>query len=337
MTRRVYTPLALSVVLAMSLTILHPQAAWAQITVSSGGGGISSPVTTPDPLDFSGVTQFTSTVKVYQTSTHTGTHWLSVAEDGTNGTIKIGDAGYIGLGDGPYFSVINGSGMVGVSSFGLSFSNSGNSATGQNLWLIPAAATLQLGQNANGAAIAQTFKTCDGITGTDVAGCNHIEAAGRGTGIGAPGDYDIQTAKDLATGTTAQTLFDRHFYRGKAKAVTESSATTFVSISVPTTLTGAGGTINYCIHANDATDVQERCGEEDFAVVNKAGTVTCSTPNILGTEAVAVSTGTLTNTFTFVANGTSCDMKANAVSSLTQTVLDVRYAIEMHGSGLVVP
>lgn len=200
-----------------------------------------------------------------------------------------------------------------------------------------AAATVQMGTDVNGAAIAQTFKTCDGITGTDIAGCNHTEAAGRGTGIGAPGDYDIQTGKDLATGTTAQTLFDRHFYRGKAKALTESSATTFVTFNIPTSLTAVGGTVRYCLHATDATDVQERCGEEDFACVNKAGTVTPSTPNLIGTEATAITSGTLTLTITMVNSGTTCSMQANAASSLTQTILDIRYSVEMHGSGTVTP
>lgn len=72
-----------------------------------------------------------------------------------------------------------------------------------------AAATIQMGNDVNGAAVAQTIKACDGITGTDIAGCDQIVAGGRGTGAGAPGNLRFQTATTLGTGTTAQTLTTR--------------------------------------------------------------------------------------------------------------------------------
>lgn len=113
------------------------------------------------------------------------------------------------------------------------------------------------------------------------------------------------------------------------KTLTESAATTFVRLSVAS---GArtGGTLFYCINAADASDHQERCGQAPFAVVNKAGTETCA----VGTAAdvVAVSAGTLTVAFTAdtaVANG--CDLQANAVSSLTQTTLDMSYFVQLTG------
>lgn len=70
-------------------------------------------------------------------------------------------------------------------------------------------ATLQLGADVNGAAVAQTIKAHDGITGTDISGANLIHAAGRGTGAGAPGTLIFQTATALGSGTTAQTLATR--------------------------------------------------------------------------------------------------------------------------------
>lgn len=72
-----------------------------------------------------------------------------------------------------------------------------------------AAATVQLGQDVNGAAVAQTIKSHDGITGTDIAGANFTVAGGRGTGAGAPGKLVFQTGTTLGTGTTAQTLATR--------------------------------------------------------------------------------------------------------------------------------
>lgn len=326
MRRYEYTPLARVIALVMSLAILHPRAGFAQVNIESpglsAGGTVTGPILFPDG-----------------TAGAPSVAWASDA-DGTGTGFYRSNANTIG------FSV-NGTLTAQLSAGTFSWPAAmvigwhAGAVTGTpDLTLVrDAAATLQMGADANGAVVNQTFKACDGITGADIAGCKMTVAGGRATGAGAPGDFVIQTAKDLGTGTTAQTLFDRHYYRGMAKALTESSATTFVSINVPTTLTGAGGTINYCIYAADASDVQERCGEEDFAAANKGGTMTCSTPNILGTEATVFTAGagTLTNTFTFVANGTACDMKANAASSLTQTTLDIRYNIEMHGSGTVTP
>jgi hypothetical protein len=72
-----------------------------------------------------------------------------------------------------------------------------------------AAAVLQMGVDVNGAAVAQTFKAHDGITGTDIAGANLILAGGRGTGAGAVGNLIFQTSSLLGSGTTAQTLATR--------------------------------------------------------------------------------------------------------------------------------
>ena len=161
-------------------------------------------------------------------------------------------------------------------------------------------------------------------------------AAGNGTGTGGSGNIDIQTAPAGSSGTTANTLYDRQYYTAKAKTLTESSATSFVQVGIASN-DSAGGEISYCIHANDATDIQARCGTIDFGGVNKAGTMTCATPNIYGTETNPVSVGTLTNTFTAIAGTNACLIQANAVSSLTQTVLEVRYSLTCHGSCTITP
>jgi hypothetical protein len=72
-----------------------------------------------------------------------------------------------------------------------------------------AAATLQLGTDANGSAVPQTIKAHDGVTGTDIAGASLTLAGGRGTGAGAPGTLIFQTATAVGSGTTAQTLATR--------------------------------------------------------------------------------------------------------------------------------
>ena len=161
-------------------------------------------------------------------------------------------------------------------------------------------------------------------------------AAGNGTGTGGSGNIDFQTAPAGSTGSTANTLYDRQYFVGKAKALTESAATDFVQIGI-TSNNSAGGEVSYCIHANDATDIQARCGTIDFGGVNKAGVMTCSTPNIYGTETNPVSAGTLTNTFTATTGTNACLLQANAVSSLTQTVLEIRYSVTCHGLCTITP
>lgn len=122
------------------------------------------------------------------------------------------------------------------------------------------------------------------------------------------------------------------------KALTESSATVFVKISVPTG-SRMGGFIEYAIEANDAADFQVRSGIIPFAAVNKAGTITATIGTVTtATEVVAVSAGTLTNTFTVADAGSGVlNILANAVSSLTQTTLQIRYKTHISGTGTVTP
>lgn len=96
-------------------------------------------------------------------------------------------------------------------SMGIGWSNTNSDATATiDLSLSrETTATLQMGVDVNGAAVAQTFKSHDGITGTDIAGANLILAGGRGTGAGAVGNLIFQTSSLLGSGTTAQTLATR--------------------------------------------------------------------------------------------------------------------------------
>lgn len=122
------------------------------------------------------------------------------------------------------------------------------------------------------------------------------------------------------------------------KALTESSATTFVKITIASGSFVAGN-ISYGIEANDATDFQVRGGIIPFTAVNKAGTITCTVGTVgAATETVSVSTGTLTNTFTCADAGSGIlNLNANAVSSLTQTVLRIRYRTNVLGTTTIAP
>ncbi len=148
----------------------------------------------------------------------------------------------------------------------------------------------------------------------------------------------IIVAQDSST--TVWQIADNGSVQGNqtTKNLTESSATTFVTVTMSSG-SRIAGTISYSIEANDASDFQARAGIIPFVAVDKAGAITCTvgTPDA-ASEVVAVSTGTLTNTFT-CADGTGnvLNLLANAVSSLTQTTLLIRYRVELVGTMAVTP
>lgn len=139
-------------------------------------------------------------------------------------------------------------------------------------------------------------------------------------------------ARDAGTNQTAE----RYSVIGTYKTLTESSATPFVRINIPSG-TVTGGEIIITVEANDATDYQSRTLRFIWSAVNKVGTITATvqTPE----EAVAVSTGTLTVTIdTNDAGSGNLDFRANAVSSLTQTTLRCSYQVFKNiGTGAITP
>ena len=174
-----------------------------------------------------------------------------------------------------------------------------------------------------------------GGSGTNIAGASQTIAGGKGTGTGAGGDVKKQTSVKGSSGTTLQTLGDRQSIVGKYTDLTESSATAFVRVNVPSN-TVAGGTIIYTIQADDATNYQSLTGRIIWDAVNKGGTTTIvitDTQNGTG----ACSSGTLTNTTTAVDSGSgNVDFKLNAVSSLTQTTLRVNCQVfKNYGTGSI--
>ena len=125
-------------------------------------------------------------------------------------------------------------------------------------------------------------------------------------------------------------------WAANAKTLTETVATAFARLTIASGSSG-GANIDYCIEANDSTDFQSRCGSLPVAAVNKAGTITCTVGTVAAsTEVVAVSVGTLTNTFTCTDSGTNfLDIKADATSSLTQTTLRINYFVRQQGNAAV--
>jgi hypothetical protein len=193
-----------------------------------------------------------------------------------------------------------------------------------------AAAVLQMGADVNGAAIAQTLKAHDGITGTDIAGANMTVACGRGTGAGTACDSILQTGTPLATGTTAQTLVTRYQAEGGLRALTDATATTVITVTTGNDLS-CGGQIFFTVEAADAANQQTTTGVVSFAAADNAagdGGETCSS-GLTGTNVSAATSGTLTVTTDATDGGTDvCNIRLTATGSLTETVGPrVRYSV----------
>lgn len=185
------------------------------------------------------------------------------------------------------------------------------------------AAVVQLGTDA-GSATAQTLKALDG-SGTDIAGSTINFAGGQSTGTGRGGDVVIKTSPSSSTGASANSYAERYHASAKHVVLTESSATTFATISVAASKS-VGGECVIVVNADNGTEFQSTTTRFCFSAVNKAGTVTAAIDTV--STATAVSSGTLANTITAVANGNNVDLKCSSVSSLTQSTLNATWVIQ---------
>lgn len=217
---------------------------------------------------------------------------------------------------------------TGVSSGGLTIVSRGALlASADGAWYLRNAATtgftsLSLGPD-DASPNNASLKGASGV-GTDIAGGTLTIAGGQSTGTGRGGAVIFQTSTNQATGSTLNGYTVRGHYAAKAVTLTETTATTVVTIPVPAA-GFVGGSVVITVFASDGTDHQTRTLTVPWSAVNKAGTVTAG----IGTpvESVAVSTGTLTATLTAVANSTNVDIKVDATSSLTQTTLSATVAL----------
>lgn len=172
--------------------------------------------------------------------------------------------------------------------------------------------TLQLGVDHATAALAQTFKSANTTTGVG----GSLTIAG-GTGSTAGGAIAQATYE-----TTS--ISNRSYHAAKPTTLTESSATLFANIAIAAAKY-VGAKLVCTVFASDATDHQSLTSDVAIQAVNKGGTVTATVTQVDSTT--AASSGTLTATYTVVANGNGVDIKCNAVSSLTQTTLSVKWSI----------
>ena len=265
----------------------------------SSGGSISYITAASKTILFQGVDSLSTNVAIGQLS-------------GNGNALTIRSSTTIGLG-------ITGLGYFKPSSGGTS---------NLSAWGVPAASP---------ASITHWLSASSrGGTDTNIAGADAQILPGPGTGTGGGGNLRVQRVPAGSTGTTQNTAADAEVIISKAKALTNSSATSIAQVSVPSN-TWAGVKVEYTIIASDGTEYQALRGIYQFSVVNKGGTLTVSSGTLVGTEQTAASSGTLTNTCGVTTGSNLVNFQLTPVSSLTPTTLNVYYRVILDGTGSVTP
>jgi hypothetical protein len=179
--------------------------------------------------------------------------------------------------------------------------------------------------------VGSRIYTTPNVTGSNQAGVDLLLRGGKGTGTGKGGALNFATFLSGASSSTGhQTNQVRFFAPAKAVALTESTATSFFQINCDTNKS-VGGLLTCTVTASDGTDTQTLSTLLLFDASNKAGTITLTfTPVCTNAVAETALGSTLTATFTAAPSNLSAILKCNAVSSLTQTILEVRWV----GSGI---
>ena len=111
-----------------------------------------------------------------------------------------------------------------------------------------------------------------------------------------------------------------------AKTIVDGSATSLFEVAVAAGAS-VGGVVHYHIFASDGTDHMGLTGVVTYAAVNKAATTTVTVTNTTAPEAKAVSTGTLTTSWTGVDSTNKITVKVQPTGSLTETTYNVTYTV----------
>jgi len=197
----------------------------------------------------------------------------------------------------------------------------------------PTAGQVQLGAADAAAPVAQKLSTQSVVAGTsNTAGVSFTRVVSLGTGTGGSGDDILQQGITGASGTTQNTAGTRMYRRAKETTLTEATATTLFTVTVPTGKYLAA-VVECTVFASDGTDFQVLHSRVVINTANKAGTI--GTTGLTQTDATGYNTsGTLTPvTYTLVDNGSGvAALKCAATSSLSQTTLSCKWAISIINS-----
>jgi hypothetical protein len=154
-------------------------------------------------------------------------------------------------------------------------------------------------------------------------------SAGKGQGTAIPTRIHFRAgaANQLSSGTTPHTNVERLILNGQ-KNLTDNTATTLVVFTLAAG-TGSGGSMDYLVEASDGTDIQSESGHVVFSFVNKGGTYTTgiSSHDTQNTP----SSGTLAVTWDITTGSSLVNVRVNANSSLTPTLLRITYTCQNLG------
>jgi hypothetical protein len=118
----------------------------------------------------------------------------------------------------------------------------------------------------------------------------------------------------------------RALFNSVPKTIVDGSATSLFDVACAAN-TVCGGTILYTVTASDGTDFQALTGMVTYAAVNKATAITLTITEATANQAKAVSAGTLTLAWTFVAGTAKGTVKLQPTGSLTETLYTVTYTV----------
>lgn len=128
------------------------------------------------------------------------------------------------------------------------------------------------------------------------------------------------TNKSLTSPTIADSGgLTRFVPNAAAKTIVDGAATALFSVPVPA-LNGIGGAVFFVVRATDGTDIQADAGMFTYSAVAKLTVVTATITYVAANEAKAVSSGTLTLSFTADASVANVvTYKLQPTGSLTET------------------
>lgn len=129
---------------------------------------------------------------------------------------------------------------------------------------------------------------------------------------------------------------DRTTMVGAPKSLTDNTATQVFKVSLPAG-TATGGFFTANVTANDGTDYQAHSDHVTYAAVNKGGTYTTTIQNSNADDAIAVSAGTLTVTWSITTGTDEIFIECTANSSLTTPTIELFYNVISNGKGTVTP
>lgn len=211
-----------------------------------------------------------------------------------------------------------------------------NRTTAAALYTLDVSGTFRVDATTGG--IATLYRTDTSASANDVIGC--LEFANNDTQLTTQnvyGNIEVQAqaaiASDAAfgkmlfrtTGVGAGTLPVERLTLGCVKTLTDAATNLF-----DVTLNSgemAGGTVVWTIIASDGTDHQAYSGIVTYAVVNKAGAYTTQITHNTGNDSKAVSSGTLTATWSILNGTNKVTIRVTPSGSLTETTYRIIYSV----------